>query len=117
MVDCKSISLFAETADDEITYYTYGLKDIFTTIFYLLICIVVHAVIQEYILDVRLDKFERFNSLLQVLKFAHQAKLHSEVQCITGNGQMETSPPPLPWPVNITFLHLRCRAVMIGFSH
>lgn len=37
--------------DDEEFYYTYGLKDFFTTIFYVLISIVVHAVIQEYILD------------------------------------------------------------------
>ena len=49
-------AFFPETADNEVTYYTYGLKDIFTTIFYLLICIVGHAVIQEYILDVRLAK-------------------------------------------------------------
>ena len=32
--------------------YTYGFKDFFTTSFYFLICIVVHAVVQEYILDV-----------------------------------------------------------------
>ena len=35
------------------SFYTYGLKDLFTIFFYVLICIVVHAVIQEYILDVR----------------------------------------------------------------
>ena len=38
----------------EVTLYTYGLKDMFAVFFYLLICIVIHAVIQEYILDVSL---------------------------------------------------------------
>lgn len=32
-----------------------GMKDLFCVFFYLLICIVVHAVIQEYILDVSLQ--------------------------------------------------------------
>lgn len=32
--------------------YTYGAKDAFNIFFYLLICIVIHAVIQEYVLDV-----------------------------------------------------------------
>lgn len=37
-----------------------GMKDLFCVFFYLLICIVVHAVIQEYILDVSLkDKGEK----------------------------------------------------------
>ncbi|KAL3892312.1 hypothetical protein ACJMK2_004528 [Sinanodonta woodiana] len=33
------------------TYYTYGLKDMFNVFFYSLICIVLHAVVQEYVLD------------------------------------------------------------------
>ena len=32
--------------------YTYGSKDVFSVFFYFLICVVVHAVIQEYGLDV-----------------------------------------------------------------
>lgn len=40
------------TADSGISFYTYGLKDLFTVVFYVLICVVIHAVIQEYILDV-----------------------------------------------------------------
>ncbi|XP_021344622.1 translocating chain-associated membrane protein 1-like, partial [Mizuhopecten yessoensis] len=36
---------------DDVGLYTYGRKDIFSTMFYLLICVVVHAVIQEYVLD------------------------------------------------------------------
>jgi translocating chain-associated membrane protein 1 len=35
----------------DVTYYSYGIRDIFTIFFYTLICIVVHAVVQEYILD------------------------------------------------------------------
>ena len=37
-------------------WYTYGVKDAFTTFFYALIFIVVHAVVQEYIFDVRLPE-------------------------------------------------------------
>lgn len=37
--------------EDTITLYSHGFKDLFTIFFYLLICIVIHAVIQEYILD------------------------------------------------------------------
>lgn len=39
-------------AKEKTVVYTYGLKDLFTVFFYLLVCIVTHAVIQEYILDV-----------------------------------------------------------------
>lgn len=37
---------------DSITRYTYGWKDFCAVFFYFLICIVMHAIIQEYILDV-----------------------------------------------------------------
>lgn len=40
-----------EVEEDTLTLYSYGFKDLFTVFFYLLICVVVHAVIQEYILD------------------------------------------------------------------
>ena len=33
-------------------FYTNGLRDLAAVFFYFLICIVIHAVIQEYILDV-----------------------------------------------------------------
>ena len=50
---------FTETGKPEmaepLTQYTYGIKDMFAVFFYLLICIVVHAVIQEYILDVSIQ--------------------------------------------------------------
>ncbi|ESO04583.1 hypothetical protein HELRODRAFT_78636 [Helobdella robusta] len=56
--------------------YTNGLKDIFTIFFYTLICIVAHAVIQEYILDklnrrMHLSKLKhsKFNESGQLLVF------------------------------------------------
>jgi len=43
------------TADDvkDGSFYNYGIKDLFAVFFYGLICIVFHAVFQEYIFDVR----------------------------------------------------------------
>jgi translocating chain-associated membrane protein 1 len=38
----------------EIIRYTYGWKDVCAVFFYFLICIVMHAIIQEYVLDVSL---------------------------------------------------------------
>lgn len=32
--------------------YTYGGKDVFTVIFYVMVCIIIHQVIQEYLIDV-----------------------------------------------------------------
>ncbi|KAG1666743.1 Translocating chain-associated membrane protein 1-like 1 [Nymphon striatum] len=47
----------------EVTY-TYGLKDLCVSFFYLLICIVMHAIIQEYILD-------KLNRKLHLSKVKH----------------------------------------------
>ena len=45
--------LFTGTENEEpMTLYTYGLKDVCTVFFYVLITIVVHAVLQEYAIDV-----------------------------------------------------------------
>lgn len=38
----------------EMLFYTYGWKDVCAVFFYFLICIVMHAIIQEYVLDVSL---------------------------------------------------------------
>jgi len=40
-----------ETAEPAENLFTYGRKDLFTGFFYMLICVVVHAVVQEYFLD------------------------------------------------------------------
>lgn len=36
--------------------YTYGSKDICAVFFYLLLCIVTHAIVQEYVLDVSINR-------------------------------------------------------------
>lgn len=43
--------LFAST-DSETVHYHYGPKDLVTILFYFFITIILHAVVQEYILDV-----------------------------------------------------------------
>ena len=42
----------SDSAGEEVTLYTWGKRDVFSVFFYFLICVVIHAVIQEYILDV-----------------------------------------------------------------
>ena len=44
--------VFADSFGDEVLRYTYGWGDVYTVLFYFLICIIAHAVIQDYILDV-----------------------------------------------------------------
>ena len=60
------------------TMYSYGNKDGFTVFFYFLICIVLHAVIQEYLLDVSViekdQSTQEINSFIffaSVLDFVH----------------------------------------------
>lgn len=50
----NDLHLFTETEvqEDQMIMYTHGAKDISCVFFYTLICIVIHAVIQEYVLDV-----------------------------------------------------------------
>ena len=57
-VDCRAfpprgahVALLA-SADGETVQYHYGPKDLVTVLFYILIAIILHAVVQEYILDV-----------------------------------------------------------------
>ncbi|XP_071113956.1 translocating chain-associated membrane protein 1-like 1 [Haliotis cracherodii] len=65
-----------DTEDADFSLYTYGTKDMFAVFFYFLICIVIHAVIQEYILDkmnrkMHLSKVKHslFNESGQLLSF------------------------------------------------
>lgn len=44
--------LFADEKSDPVNLYQYGPKDVATVFFYLLIAVILHALIQEYILDV-----------------------------------------------------------------
>ncbi|PVD32561.1 hypothetical protein C0Q70_08002 [Pomacea canaliculata] len=65
-----------DSAEEEVTLYTWGKKDVFSVFFYFLICIIVHAVIQEYVLDkmnrkMHLSKVKhsKFNESGQLLVF------------------------------------------------
>lgn len=65
-----------ESAADSLTQYTYGVKDFCAVFFYFLICIVMHAIIQEYFLDkisrkLHLSKVKhsKFNESGQLLVF------------------------------------------------
>jgi len=46
-----NVSNEATSVQEAAFRYTYGLKDLCVTFFYFLICIVIHAIIQEYVLD------------------------------------------------------------------
>lgn len=58
---CFSSSLSSQSnADDRpepLVLYQYGPKDIATVFFYLLIAVILHALIQEYVLDVSEQSF------------------------------------------------------------
>lgn len=43
---------FADEKSEPVNHYQYGPKDVATVFFYLLIAVILHALIQEYILDV-----------------------------------------------------------------
>ncbi len=47
-----------------VSYFHYGLKDIATVFFYMLVAIIMHAIVQEYVLDVsilyKLNKLATF---------------------------------------------------------
>lgn len=43
---------FSEEKSEPVNLYQYGPKDVATVFFYLLIAVILHALIQEYILDV-----------------------------------------------------------------
>ncbi|XP_064652985.1 translocating chain-associated membrane protein 1-like 1 isoform X2 [Lineus longissimus] len=65
-----------DTDSQEITHYTYGIKDTLTVFFYFMMCIVVHAVLQEYVLDklnrkMHLSKIKhsKFNESGQLMVF------------------------------------------------
>lgn len=52
-------------AGDTLNYFTNGWKDICTILFYFLICIVIHAIILEYVLDVSIELFLSVELLLE----------------------------------------------------
>lgn len=40
-----------ESLASDVSYYTYGIRDLFSVFFYMLLAVVLHAVLQEYVLD------------------------------------------------------------------
>ncbi|XP_076457217.1 translocating chain-associated membrane protein 1-like 1 isoform X2 [Babylonia areolata] len=65
-----------DSAGEEVTMYTWGKKDVCCVFFYFMICIVLHAVVQEYVLDkmnrkMHLSKVKhsKFNESGQLLVF------------------------------------------------
>lgn len=71
-----NVTLTDEASTDSKVYYTYGAKDLLAVFFYMLICVVIHAVIQDYILDklnrrMHLSKVKhsKFNESGQLLIF------------------------------------------------
>lgn len=59
----------------QMNYYTYGPKDSLAIFFYMLICVVIHAVIQEYVLD-------KINRKMHLSKLKH-SKFNESGQLIT----------------------------------
>lgn len=48
---------------ESVNLYEYGPKDVATVFFYLLIAVILHALIQEYVLDVSTSLTKSFNSI------------------------------------------------------
>lgn len=46
------LSFLEEQPMETVTLYHYGIKDLATVFFYMLVAIIIHAIIQEYVLDV-----------------------------------------------------------------
>lgn len=50
---CVRICLAEGAEETPVNYFHHGLKDAATVFFYMLVAIIMHAIIQEYILDVK----------------------------------------------------------------
>jgi len=48
----NSVCVLEEQSAETISLYHYGIKDLATIFFYMLVAIIIHAIIQEYVLDV-----------------------------------------------------------------
>lgn len=47
-----SLRASAELEETTVNHFHHGIKDLATTFFYMLVAIIMHAIIQEYVLDV-----------------------------------------------------------------
>jgi translocating chain-associated membrane protein 1 len=52
---CVSFWPSEEQATESASLYHYGIKDLATVLFYMLVAIIIHAIIQEYVLDVSIQ--------------------------------------------------------------
>lgn len=52
IIVCACVCLSEGTEETPVNYFHHGLKDMATVFFYMLVAIIMHAIIQEYILDV-----------------------------------------------------------------
>lgn len=68
---CNSVHMNSEEKPEPVNFYLYGPKDMATVFFYLLIAIILHALIQEYVLDVSLT----FISLSDFQLLTHSCSL------------------------------------------
>lgn len=58
---CNNFAVFAEGPDEApINYFHHGIKDLATVFFYMLVAIIMHAIIQEYVLDVSVTHGQKF---------------------------------------------------------
>lgn len=56
-----------------VNYFHYGLKDVATVFFYMLVAIIMHAIIQEYVLDVSIPLWINKLTLAEMLiSFLHK---------------------------------------------
>ncbi|XP_019514275.1 PREDICTED: translocating chain-associated membrane protein 2 [Hipposideros armiger] len=119
------------TADSETVHYHYGPKDLVTILFYIFITIILHAVVQEYILDkiskrLHLSKVKhsKFNESGQLVVF----HLSSVIWCfyvVVTEGYL-TNPRSLwedyphvylPWPGPPSLLHTSPRFLPLSLGN
>lgn len=55
MCVCPVVWPSEEQATESAFLYYYGIKDLATVFFYMLVAIIIHAIIQEYVLDVSIQ--------------------------------------------------------------
>lgn len=87
------------TEAGEIPFYTSGIKDWAAVFFYSLICIVIQAIIQEYVLDVSTTYFLQCNTIIKINGISENFQEVPFVQVQAGSFQCQ-------WSVGILLLHL-----------
>ncbi|XP_077345153.1 translocating chain-associated membrane protein 2 [Lithobates pipiens] len=107
-----------QSLDGEIVYYHYGAKDLVTILFYIIIAIILHAIVQEYVLDkinrrLHLSKVKqsRFNESGQLAAF-HLAAMFWSLYVAASEGYLSNpktlweSYPHVYLPFQVKFFYL-----------